>query len=110
MDNLPLKYYNNLKLLSQYNDQLEKISYSLRIESGIYIFIAKEILNKYNSSFTRINFLILIISSIITFLESIKLIIQRNSLLVIKDTNFWFFPFRYQFSNNFKHLIFALNL
>ena len=77
MDNLPLKYYNNLKLLSQYNDQLEKISYSLRIESGIYIFIAKEILNKYNSSFTRINFLILIISSIITFLESIKLIIQR---------------------------------
>ena len=43
MDNLPLKYYNNLKLLSQYNDQLEKISYSLRIESGIYIFIAKEI-------------------------------------------------------------------
>ena len=77
MDNLPLKYYNSLKLLSQYNDQLEKISYSLRIESGIYIFIAKEILNKYNSSFTRINFLILIISSIITFLESIKLIIQR---------------------------------
>jgi hypothetical protein len=77
MDNVPLKYYNNLKLLSQYNDQLEKISYSLRIESGIYIFIAKEILNKYNSSFTRINFLILIISSIITFLESIKLIIQR---------------------------------
>lgn len=77
MDNVPLKYYNNLKLLSQYNDQLEKISYSLRIESGIYIFIAKEILNKYNSSFTRINFLILIISSIITFMESIKLIIQR---------------------------------
>jgi len=77
MDNLPLKYYNNLKLLSQNNNQLIKISESLKIESGIYVFIAKKMLSKYNSSFARINLFILLISSFITFLESTKLIIQK---------------------------------